>query len=131
MQELLVDFVKGYYFVRKEVLCDILIQFGILMKLVRLIKMCLNETCIRVRIEKHLSDMFPIKNSLKQGDAFSPLLFSFVLNCAIRRFQASQYGLKLNGRGTYQLLVYADDVNILGRSVHAIKKIHRSFSSCQ
>jgi hypothetical protein len=28
--------------------------------------------------------------------------------------------LKLNG--THQLLVYADDVNILGGSVHAIKK---------
>jgi len=101
-------------------LCDNLIQFGILMKLVRLIKMCLNETYIRVRVGKRLSDMFPIKNSLKQGDALSSLLFNFVLKCAIKRFQASQYGLKLNG--TYQLLVYADDVNILAGSVHAIKK---------
>jgi hypothetical protein len=48
------------------------------------------------------------------------MLFNFALKCAIRRFQASQYGLKLNG--TYQLLFYADDVNILGGSVHAIKK---------
>ena len=62
---------KGYYFVRREVLCDILIQSGILMKLVRLIKMCL--------VGKHLSDMFPIKYSSKQGDALTPLLFNFVL----------------------------------------------------
>jgi hypothetical protein len=34
--------------------------------------------------------------------------------------QVNQDGLKLNG--THQLLVYADDVNILGGSVHAVKK---------
>jgi len=56
---------------------------------------------------------------LKQGDALSPLLFNCDLEYAIRRVQVSQDGLKLNG--THQLLVYAD-VNILGGSVHTIKK---------
>jgi len=39
------------------------------MKLVRLIKLCLNETYSRVRVGKNLSDMFHIRYGLKQGDA--------------------------------------------------------------
>jgi hypothetical protein len=53
---------------------------------------------------------------LKQGDALSPLLFKSALVHAISSVQVNQDGLKLNG--TYQLLVYADDVNMLGGSVH-------------
>ena len=58
---------------------NILIEFGIPMKLVGLIKMCLNETYSRVRVGKNLSDMFPIRNGLKQGDALSPLPLNFAL----------------------------------------------------
>jgi hypothetical protein len=67
----------------REVLCDIFIVFGIPLKLVRLIKMCLKEPCSRVRVGKHLSEGFLIKNGLKQGDVLSPLLFSFALEHAI------------------------------------------------
>ena len=49
-----------------------------------------------------------------------PLLSKFALEYAIRRVQVNQDGLKLNG--THQLLAYADDVNILGGSVHTKKK---------
>jgi hypothetical protein len=76
--------------VRREVLYNILIEFGIPMKLVRLIKMCLNETYGEVRIGKHLSDNFPIKNGLKQGDALSPLLLNFALEYAIRKVRENQ-----------------------------------------
>jgi hypothetical protein len=101
---------------KMEVLYNILIEFDIPMKRVGLIKMCLHETYSSVWVGKHLSDMFLNKNGLKQGDALSPLLFNFPLEYTIRSVQVNQDGLKLNG--TYQLLVYAYGVNVLGGSVY-------------
>jgi len=82
--------------------------------------MCLNETYNRAGLGKNLSDMFPIRNGLKQGGALLPLLFNFALEYVIRRVQVTQDGLKLNV--THQFLVYADDVNIFQGRIHTIKK---------
>ena len=80
--------------------------------------MHLNETYSRVRVGKHRSDMFRIRNGFKQGDALSLLLFNFDLKYNIWRIQVYQDGLLLSG--THQLLFYADRVNILGGNVHTI-----------
>jgi hypothetical protein len=93
------------------------------MKLVRLIKMCLNEMYSKVHVEKLLSDNFPIENGLKQGDALSPLLFNFALEYAIRKVQENQVRLKLNG--THRLLAHADYVNLMGDNIDAIKKTQK------
>jgi len=65
VHQLFIDFKKAYDSFRMDVLCNILIQFVIPMKLVKLIKMCLTETYSRVRAGKNLFDMFPIGNGLK------------------------------------------------------------------
>ena len=88
MDQLFTDFKKAYDSVRREVLYNI-IEFGIPMKLVKLIKMYLNVTYSRVWVGKQLSDMFPIRNGLKQ-DALSPLLSNSALVYAIRRVYVNQ-----------------------------------------
>ena len=89
VHQLFVDFKKAYDSIRREVLYNILMEFGIPKKLIRLIKMCLTKTYSRVQAGKNLSDMFPIGNGLKQGAALSPLLFNFALEYSIRRFQVN------------------------------------------
>ena len=68
-------FRKAFDSVRKEVFYITAIESDITMTLVGRLKMCMNEIYSRVWEGKNLSDMFPIRNGLKQGDAyFSSLL---------------------------------------------------------
>jgi hypothetical protein len=94
VHQLFIDFMLGYYSVRWEVLYNILIEFCIPVKLVRLLKMCMNETYSRVRVGRHLSDMFLMKNGLKQEDVLSPLLFNFPLEYNMGRVQVNHDGFK-------------------------------------
>jgi hypothetical protein len=49
---------------------------------------------------------------------YGPLLLNFALEYAIRKVQKNQVELKING--TYQLLVYADDVNLLVDNIDTV-----------
>jgi hypothetical protein len=74
---LTVDFEKAYDSVGREVLYNILIEFFTPMKYVKLIKLCLNVTCVKVCKGKDLSDGFPIQDGLKQGDVLLSSVFKF------------------------------------------------------
>jgi hypothetical protein len=120
VHQLFIDLKKAYFSFRRDVLYNIPIEIGISMKLVRPIKLCPTETYSRLRVGKNLTDMFPIRNGLKQGDILLPFIFNCALEYAIRRVQVKQNGLKLNI--THQILVYNnDDVNVLEVSLHYMK----------
>ena len=87
VHHLFIYFKKAYDSVRREVLYNIFIEFGVPKKLVRLVKMCLTETYSRVWVGKNVSDMFPIRNGLKNGDVLLPLLFNFALSVRLGGFR--------------------------------------------
>ncbi|KAJ4446785.1 hypothetical protein ANN_13483 [Periplaneta americana] len=120
VHQIFVDFKKAYDSVKRDVLYNIFIEFSISKKLVRLIKMFLSEMYSSVRIGQFLSHAFPIHCGLKQGDALSHLLFNFSLEYAIRKVKDNREGLQLNG--LHQLLVYADDLNMLGENPQKIRE---------
>jgi hypothetical protein len=95
--------------------------------MVRLIKMFLSGIYSGVRVGKHLFDMFPFKNGLKQGDALSQLLFNSALAYAVRGVQVNQEGFKLND--THQSLVYTVVGDISGGSALTTKEKQRSYNT--
>jgi len=68
-------FWEGIWLGEERSIVLFLIQFGIPVKLVGLLKICLNETCSKVCIGKNLSNAFPMQNYLKDGDAFITIDF--------------------------------------------------------
>jgi hypothetical protein len=77
--------------------------------------MCLNETYSKVHLGKLLSDNFPIQNILKKEMFYRHCLSALLQNMPFRKVEENQVRLKLNG--THLLLVYADDVNLLGDNI--------------
>jgi hypothetical protein len=90
IHQLFIDFKKAYDSVRREVLYNILVEFGIFMKLIRFIEIYLNETCSKILKGKHLPDAFPIQDDLNQVDALLQFLSNFALECAIRKVKGNK-----------------------------------------
>jgi hypothetical protein len=86
----------GYTYIYTYIYIYILLEFGIPKELVSLIKTSLKETYSKVRVDKLLSDKFPIQNGLKQCDVLLPLLFNFTLVYDIRKVKENEVDLKLN-----------------------------------
>ena len=66
----------------------IFIEFSKLMDLCMLIQMCSKGIYSTVGVGIHLCYTFAIENGLRKGEAFSPLLLSFVVEYVIRRIKA-------------------------------------------
>jgi hypothetical protein len=70
-------------------------------------------TCC-VRIQNDCSKSFETQQGLRQGDVLSTLLFNVVLEVIVRRANLQTTGTIYNKET--QLLAYADDIDIVGRS---------------
>lgn len=60
-------------------------KHGILDKLIRLSKLCINKSKSKVRVDGETNDIFSINYGVKQGDGISPILFNLPVEEAMQK----------------------------------------------
>jgi hypothetical protein len=90
--------------------------------LIRLAKATLTTVTCCVKIQNDCSESFETRQGLRQGDVLSTLLFNVVLKVIVRR--ASLQTTRTIYNKETQLLAYADDIDIVGRSQSAVRNAY-------
>jgi hypothetical protein len=116
---LFIDFKAAYDSINREQLWNLMAEFEFPHKLIRLLKATLTDVVSCVKIEGTLSGTFKSEIGLRQGDGVSTMLFNIALEGVIRRAGVEKEGSIFTK--SIQLLGFADDIDIIGRSVRAVK----------
>ena len=122
---LLIDFKQAYDSVSRASMWTIMREMGIPGKLTRLCRVCYEHSRCMVRVGGEKSREFEVVSGLRQGCPLSPTLFNIALEWIIRRV-TSEGGVKLLGN-SIGALAYADDVDLIGESLHEIDAKAREF----
>jgi len=117
---LFIDFKAAYDSVDRNELFHVMADLGFPSKLTRLVRATLTNVSYCVKLQGNYSAPFRGDNGLRQGDALSTLLFNVVLEGAVRRAHVVTNGTIFNR--SVQLLAYADDIDIIGRSVASVRE---------
>jgi hypothetical protein len=76
IHQLYVDYEQAYDSINRAQLIEIMKEFGVPDKLVRLVKMALESTNNKLKVQGKMSPSFQTVAGLRQGDSISTLLFN-------------------------------------------------------
>ena len=117
---LFIDFKSAYDSIDREKMYVAMNGINIPQKLIRLVKMIMSNMQSQIKIQSKLSAPFIIHRGVRQGDAVTQLIFNVILEYAIRKS-----GIQARCTIFYksvQLMVCANDIVIIGRSLAAMKE---------
>lgn len=120
IHHLFIDFKAAYDSIARVELYKAMREFGIPNKLIRLCRLTMTNTSSQVKIAGLLSRPINIFNGLRQGDGLACVLFNLALEKAIRDSGTSTRGTIVTKSS--QILAYADDIDIIGRSQQAVQE---------
>uniref|UniRef100_A0A146LXR6 Putative RNA-directed DNA polymerase from transposon BS n=1 Tax=Lygus hesperus TaxID=30085 RepID=A0A146LXR6_LYGHE len=113
-----VDFKRAFDSINHSKLWYKLHTLGVSSKFIRILRYLYSNACFRVRVNGQLSEAVDLTEGVLQGEILSPLLFALYLADIESFFRARNVrGLNINGSSDLILLLYADDMTLLGDSL--------------
>jgi len=112
LHNIFIDFSQAFDTVKRDVIHNSLTKYNVPDKLIKLMKLTMQRTKMKVKVNKSYSAWFETKTGVRQGDPLSALLFSVVSDSVITN-------LEIRGNITTrlkQICAYADDIVIIGRT---------------
>ena len=78
LHNIFIDFSHAFDTVNRDVIYSSLIKHNVPDKVIRLIKLTLQQTKMKVKVNNTYTEWFETKTGVRQGDPLSALLFSVV-----------------------------------------------------
>ena len=111
------DFQKAFYCVNHELLLYKLWTNGITGNIYNVIKAIYSKPESCVNINGHLTNWFPVRSGVRQGDTLSPTLFALFINDLVLDINESRTGVPISyGTDMISALLYADDIVFIAPS---------------
>jgi endonuclease/exonuclease/phosphatase family metal-dependent hydrolase len=118
---LFIDFQQAFDSVKRAKMYQVLEEFGVPRKIIRLVKMTMDGTRARVKITGRMGESFTFNTGVKQGDSLSAVLFIITLHRVFKEMGDRRTIFN----GLKQILAYADDVAVVARNVAVLKETFR------
>jgi hypothetical protein len=112
-----IDFEKAFNSLNRKKICRILKEYGILHKIINLIKEMYQDSTFLILLEGALSKPIAANSGVKQGCALSPTIFVIVMDYMIKMVTANKRrGIIWKLTEGLENLDYADDICVLSQS---------------
>jgi hypothetical protein len=112
IHNIFIDYMHAFDSMKRNKILDSLSRNKIPSKLIRLIKLTLENTTPKVKVNNAYTMEFGVQSGVKQGDPLSPTLFSLVIDTVLHKLDLSgNISTRLR-----QLAAYADDILIIART---------------
>jgi hypothetical protein len=85
IHNIFIDYMHAFDSITRNKILDSLTQNKIASKLIRLIKLTLESTTAKVKVNNAYTMEFRVKSGVKQGDPLSPTLFNLVIDTVLKK----------------------------------------------
>jgi hypothetical protein len=84
IHNIFIDYTHAFDSVKRNKIIECLFQYHVPVKLIRLIKLTLEKTRAKVKVNNKFTEEFQVEYGVKQGDPLSAMLFSMVIDVILK-----------------------------------------------